>query len=80
MNLKCVVVSLRDKGGDFLQFFYNLNIIDSICSIGLRNGGYGCEISSEYCGFINYVDDIVHISGSLIEIQFMLDICYNYGC
>ena len=53
-----------------------------LCCItcGLRDSGYGCEISSEYCGVINYADDIVLIKGSLDKMQFILDICYNYGC
>ena len=57
---------------------FNLYIIDLICS--LRDRGYGCEIGSEYCGVINYADDIILISGSLVKMQFVLDICYNYGC
>ena len=66
------------QGGILSAVLYNLYIIDLIFS--LRNSGYGCEIGSEYCGVINYADDIVRISGSLVKMQFMLDICYNYGC
>ena len=77
MNLKYVVV--QDKGGggggSFL-LLHSLYIIDLIFS--LRDSGYGCEIGSEYCGVINYVDDIAFISGSQVKMQFMLDICYNY--
>ena len=29
---------------------------------------------------INYADEIVLISSSLVKMQTMLDICYNYGC
>ena len=42
-----------------------LYIIDLICS--LRDSGYGCAIGSEYCGVINYIDDNVLISSSLVK-------------
>ena len=72
-------IVVRDKGGCFLHtVLNNLYIIDLICS--LRDSGHGCESGSEYCSFINYADGIVLISGSLVKMQFMLDICYNYGC
>ena len=56
---------------------YNLYIIDSVYNV--HDCGYACEIGSEYRGLINYADDIILINGSLVKIQFMLNICYNYG-
>ena len=83
VNLKYVVI--RDKvggggGGSWIlsAVLYNLYITDLICS--LRDSGNGYEIGSEYCGVVNYADDIVLISDSIIKMQFMLDFCYCYGC
>ena len=75
MNLKYAKV--QEKEGILSAVLYNLYSIDLICS--LRDNDYSSEIGSEYCGVINYADDIVLISGSLVKMQFMLDICYNYG-
>ena len=67
-------------GGSWIlsAVLYNLYITDLICS--LRDSGNGYEIGSEYCGVVNYADDIVLISDSIIKMQFMLDFCYCYGC
>ena len=62
-------------GRIFSTALSNLYIIDLIKS--LHDDGHSCEIGSEYCGIINYVDDIVLISGSLVKMQFTLHILYN---
>ena len=48
---------------------FNIYIKNLIC--GLRNSGFDCEIGAEYCGVINYADDIVIIIGSLAKIRFV---------
>ena len=81
MHLKYIVFRDKEWGwgvGILSAVLYNSNIIDLICS--LRDTDYSCEIGSEYFGVINYVDEIVLISGSLVKMQFTLDICLNYGC
>ena len=32
-----------------------------------------------YAGCILYADDILLLSGSVLKLQYMLDICYNFG-
>ncbi len=62
MNLKYVLLQDKER---YCPLFYINYIFDLINC--LRNSGYSCEIGSEYCGIINYADDIVLIIVSIIK-------------
>ena len=39
----------------------------------------GCNICNEHYGTIFYADDVVFLSGSVVNMQKMINICYDYG-
>ena len=47
--------------------------------VKLREAGLGCRISDIFCGALFYEDDIVLLSGSMVKLQAILDICNEYG-
>jgi hypothetical protein len=48
--------------------------VDNII-INLLNSGHGCHIGSMFFGCIMYADDLVLLSGSLSDLQAMIDLC-----
>ena len=65
------------QGGINSQWFFNLYINDLI--VKLRNSGYGCYIFVNFLGCLFFVGDILLLSGFIIHLQFMLNICAEYG-
>ena len=45
----------------------------------LARGGYGCRISQHVVGALSYADDITLLSPSLQGLQYMVNICEEYG-
>ena len=45
----------------------------------LARSGYGCRISQHFVGALSYADDISLLSPSLQGLQYMVNICEEYG-
>ena len=45
----------------------------------LASSGYGCRISQHFVGALSYADDITLLSPSLQGLQYMVNICEEYG-
>ena len=45
----------------------------------LASSGYGCRISQHFVGALSYADDITLLSPSLKGLQYMVNICEEYG-
>jgi len=45
----------------------------------LQKAGLGCELYGKYIGCIVYAHDFILLSGSVVKLQKMLDICYCNG-
>ena len=45
----------------------------------LPSSGYGCRISQHFVGALSYADDITLLSPSLQGLQYMVNICEEYG-
>jgi len=45
----------------------------------LQKAGLGCELYGTFIGCIVYADDVILLSGSVVKLQKMLDICYCNG-
>ena len=45
----------------------------------LARSGYGCRISQHFVGALSYADDITLLSPSLQGLQYMVNICEEYG-
>ena len=54
---------------------FNLYIRDLVYK--LRNKG--CYIRNQFAGCILFADDLLLLSGSLIQLETLLVICYEYG-
>ena len=65
------------QGGVLSPWFFNLYVNDLI--VHLKLSGLGCYLSHVFVGCIFFADDILLLSGSLLQLQCMLDICYDYG-
>ena len=65
------------QGGINLPWFFNLYIND--LTVKLRNSGYGCYIFVDFFGYLFFADDILLLSGSIIHLKFMINICTEYG-
>ena len=65
------------QGGVLSPLLFNLYIDDLICR--LESNNLGCSINGIYLGCIVYADDILLMSTSVLTLQSMLDICYQYG-
>jgi len=64
-----------DKVAFFLLFYL---LFLPICSLmNLRASGLGCYIFDMFVGCIMYADDIILLSGSLNDLQSMLNVCDN---
>ena len=45
----------------------------------LKVENLGCNICNEHYGTLFYADDVVLLSGSVVNMQKMINICYDYG-
>ena len=45
--------------------------------VTLSKSGHGCYFNNLFIGCIMYADDLLLLSGSLCDLQFMVDICCN---
>ena len=45
----------------------------------LASSGYGCRIAQYFVGALSYADDITLLSPSLQGLQYMVNICEEYG-
>jgi hypothetical protein len=74
---KLSVLSGVRQGGLLSPILFSLYVN---CMISrLRDHGYGCHIGSLYIGCIMYADDLLLLSGSVINLQKMLDCCGVVG-
>jgi len=65
------------QGGVLSPLLYNLYVDHFICR--LESSNLGCCINSIYLGCIMYADDKLLLSTSVLTMQSMLNICYQYG-
>jgi hypothetical protein len=77
LSYSFVIKSGVRQGGINSPWFFNVYINDLI--IRLRSSGYGCYLWSEFIGCLFFADDILILSGSIWHLQFMLQICEDYG-
>ena len=80
-NVKSSVFSIKSsvrQGGVCSCWMFNLYVNELI--VMLEDSGYGCKLWGVLAGCILYADDILLISKSLIKLQAMLEICFNFGC
>lgn len=71
------VLSGVRQGGLLSPILFNLYVNNMISS--LRNKKYGCHLGNVYLGCIMYADDLLLLSGSVMELQRMLDCCGKVG-
>ena len=64
------------EGGVASPVLFNLYINGLI--IALRSSGLGCYLGSDYTGCIMFADDILLLSASVIQLQNMLNVCFEY--
>ena len=65
------------REGSFISpLLFSLYINDLI--IVLRSQGYGCYLSDIFIGCLLFADDILLLSASVLQLQFILNICYEY--
>jgi len=72
----CIKSGIR-QGGVCSTWFFNIYINELI--VLLRNSGLGCYFFGEFAGCLMYADDVILLSGSVRQLQLMLDICTNYA-
>ena len=64
------------QGGVNSPWYFSVYINDLIDK--LRCSGYGCHLCSLFVGCLLFADDILLLSGSILQLQLMLDICVSY--
>jgi len=71
-----VLCGVRQGGvlSPYLFAFYINDIIEDV-----RNSGFGIYIGSVFLGCILYADDILLLSGSCTGLQYMVNVCVQYG-
>ena len=67
--------SVVREGSVISPLLFSLYISDLIV---LRSQGYGCYLGDMFVGCLLFVDDILLVSASVLQLQFMLNICYEY--
>jgi hypothetical protein len=65
------------EGGVASPALFNMYINGLI--IKLRASGFGCYLGSDYVGCILFADDILLLSASVVQLQNMLNICFEYS-
>jgi hypothetical protein len=45
----------------------------------LEQPGYGCHVEQCVAGVLAYTDDLILLSGLVVDIELMLQICYEFG-
>ena len=65
------------QGGVLSPLLFNLYVNDLTLCLELNN--LGCAVNGVYLGCIMYADDILLLSTSVLTLQSMLNVCYEYG-
>ena len=66
-----------DRGEFALAGFFNI-YIDGIIR-DLEESGLGCYFKGVFAGCLYYADDVILLSGSVVKLQLMFNICYSYA-
>ena len=69
------------RGGnitDIVCYIYYITYYDELIA-KLASSGYECRISQHFVGALSYADDITVLSPSLKGLQYMVNICEEYG-
>jgi hypothetical protein len=66
------IISGVREGGIISPWFFNLYVNDLITR--LRNSGLGCHLCSEFVDCLFFGDDILLLSGFMLQLQSMLNI------
>ena len=71
-------VAINTPLGDVLSPFFNLYVDELIYE--LEASDTGCCVCGKFIGCtIMYADDLLLLSASVSDLQYMLDICYKFG-
>jgi len=62
---------------EFCHLLFNI-YIDSL-TLGLKSSGLGCHMQGLYVGCIAYADDLLLLSGSVVLLQKMLNMCSDHA-
>ena len=65
------------QGGILSPWLFNVYVNGLISR--LRNSGVGCYIFYAFIGCIFFADDMLLLSGSILHLQILLNICVDYG-
>jgi exonuclease III len=65
------------QGGIMSPALFNCYVNSML--VTLRGSDYGCRLPNCYMGCIMYADDLILISGSVLDLQVMLDLCTSVG-
>ena len=65
------------QGGVLSPLLFNCYV--NVLLATLRKSDFGCKLYNFYIGCIMYADDLILISASILDLQYMLDICNNVG-
>jgi hypothetical protein len=77
ISCMCHIQSGVLQGNLLSPKFFNVYINNLLCE--LEDCDLGCKVFGCFFGAIFYADDIVLLSGSLQNLQHMIDICVNFG-
>ena len=72
-NVYCGVL----QGGVLSPLLFNLYVDDLLCK--LQTGKLDCTVNDIYVGCVMFADDILLLSASVVTLQIMMDMCYEYG-
>ena len=56
-----------------------LNLYINKLILKIEDCGFGCRLRSIFEGCISYADDILLVAGSLIKLELMLNVFFNFG-
>ena len=65
------------QGGINSPWFFNVYVNELISR--LRKSGVGCYIYYVFIGCIFFADDRLLLSGSILHLQILLNICFDFG-
>jgi len=77
MSSKFSIKSGVRQGGPWSPWLFNVFINDLICI--LESKGMGCWIRGLFAGCVLYADDVMLMSASICKMQYMLNICCEFG-